>query len=163
MFNITLTSNTQDYDFGALKTTSVLLKDNEHPLNLVLGDYIETDIYYSDGSVDGTYAVTITPDPDDLTKVFIDNFWGGGEVISASVDLEALTITISTEEVIYVSGTYGDCTIMLLDDDYAYDPSQTEMVCTIEEVTGNWITPKWAAVVSAGWFGKYQYAEFIKQ
>ena len=161
LFNITLVSNTEDYAFGALQSTVINVKDNEHPLNLVLGSYVETDIYYSDGSVDGTYDVTITPNPDDITKVFIDNIWGGGEVISASVDLDAMTLTISSEEVIYVSGTYGDCTMVLLDDDYAYISGE-DIVCTVKE-NGDWITPKWAAVVSAGWFGKYQYAEFIKQ
>jgi hypothetical protein len=161
VFNVTLTSNTVDYAFGAPITNVVTVKDNEHPLNLVLGNYIETDYYFTDGSVDGTYEVTITPDPDDLTKVNIFNFWGGGEVISASVDLDAMTISISTEEVIYISGTYGDATITLLDDAYEYTDGDL-LVCPIEE-NGDWSTPKWAATVSAGWFGKFQTSTFVKQ
>ncbi len=161
MFYVDLVSNSVNYAFGAAKQNAVTLKDNEHPLNLVLGNYEETDYWYSDGSVDGVYAVTISPDPDDITKVKIDNFWGGGTVISASVDLDAMTLTIDDEEVIYVSGTYGDCTMMLLDDDYEYVPGE-DIVCTISP-NGDWETPKWAAVVDAGWFGKYQKSVMVKQ
>lgn len=159
-FNVTLASNTEDYEFGALVSNTVTVKDNEHPLNLVLGTYLETDYWFEDESVDGTYEVIITPDPDDLTKVFIDNFWGGGTVISASVDLEAMELTISSEEVIYVSGTYGDCTMTLLDENFDY--TDGDIVCTIED-NGDWTTPAWAATVSAGWFGKYVYTTMEKQ
>jgi len=159
-FNVTLTSNTADYAFGASKVNVVNVKDNEHPLNLVLGDYLETDYWFEDESVDGTYNVTVTPNPDDLSKVFIENIWGGGTVISATVDLDAMVIVISSEEVIYVSGTYGDCTMTPLDDDYAY--TDGDIVCTVE-ANGNWTIPKWAATVSAGWFGKYMYSTMEKQ
>ncbi len=69
-FNITLTANSEEYSFGALSSTVVNIKDNEHPLNLVLGDFVETDIYHELGGFDVSLSISAMYDV--LLKMVLD-------------------------------------------------------------------------------------------
>ena len=163
---IKIVSNSAGFDLGmagglGLEYT-LTVADDEHPLALVLGNYVESDYLFPDGSLEATYNVIVEPDPDDETKVLINNLWGGGEIISAIVDLDNMTLTIPAGTVIYVSGTYGDCVMTRIDlNAGAYDPAG-DIVCTIK-ANGDFTSEAWAALVAAGSFGNYLKAEFVKQ
>ncbi len=71
---ITLSLKTpQDVNLGASKTCKVTIQDNEHPLLFILGTYAASaSSYFSNrGSFD--WDITISRDPDDLSKVWIGN------------------------------------------------------------------------------------------
>lgn len=162
-FSITLTGNSANYftseDAG---TVVVTISDNEHPLSIVLGSYGEVDYTYADGTADNAapYAVTIAPVEGSETSVTIANFWDGGEVIQAEVDVPNKTLTIPAGSVIYVDGTYGECKAVAVAEgslDYT-----AALVCTFD-ADGNITTGAWAARVEAGNFGVYRYAILTKQ
>ena len=164
---VKIVSNSAGFDIGMAEGLgaeySLVVADDEHPLALVIGNYVEHD-YYLDGAHDeySPYNVITEPDPDDETKLIIKNLWGGGEEIYAVVDLENMQLTIPKGQVIYVSGDYGDCVMTRIDlGAGAYD-ANNDIICTID-ANGNITTEAWAALVSAGSFGNYLKAEFIKQ
>ncbi len=104
-FNIVLTSNSQNYEFGAISTNAVEIIDDEHPLQKWIGTYsaVTTTIYY-DNFGGETWTVTTAPDPDDVNNLIVtgignDPSKNGGysDVVSVigAVDLEAKTITFT--------------------------------------------------------------------
>jgi len=166
-FTISLTDPSIDINIGLAgndkANINVTIADNEHPLALVIGTYAESDYAYSDGSLDNAtpYGVTIAPDPDDETRVLINNFWGGGDYwIIATVDIDSKVMTILPGQIIYVDGTYGDCKAVRIAGG-AYD-TDNGINCTIDD-SGNIVTESWAALVDAGAFGNYDRSELIKQ
>lgn len=131
--------------------------------NNLAGTYTEVD-YLTDGSVEATYTdkIVISPVARDLSKVIITNFWdGGGYDIVASVDFDNGTISIDPQ-VIYVSGTYGNCYIFPYNvSTDVVDKSGTPVAGTIG--TDGVITiSSWAASVSAGEFGVYLNSTLTK-
>lgn len=103
-FNIVLTSNSQNYDFGAITTNSIELVDDEHPLQKWIGTYTVTATAYTSYFGDDSYTVTTTADPDDVNNLLVtglgnDPSQNGGysEVVTivAAVDTEEMTITFT--------------------------------------------------------------------
>jgi len=104
-FNVVLTSNSQNYEFGAISTNAVEIEDNEHPLQQWIGTYsVETTTIYYDNFGGETWTVTTAPDPDDVSNLRVtgignDPSKNGGysEVVTiiGAVDLEEKTITFS--------------------------------------------------------------------
>jgi len=162
-FKIVLKSNNAEYLMGVADseigtTIDCTVVDDEHPLALVLGTYTEAD-YLLDGTLEATYVITIKPDPLDETKVILDNFWEGGELLSANVDIVNKTITIPAKQVMYVSGTYGDC-IMTARAGSGIDPN-APILGTFDDNGTITIAP-WSAIVAAGSFGNYSSSVLTK-
>jgi len=159
---IVLGTPTNGYELTNTSVYTLTISDNEHPLALIIGTYTEKDYLYSDGTLEATYtdAITIGPHPDDETKVIINNFWdGGGYDIEADVDLSTNSMVILPGQIIYVSGTYGDCKMVRIAGG-AYD-NANGINCTID-ANGNIETESWAALVSAGAFGNYERSVLTK-
>lgn len=140
---------------GKNSELTLTVADNEHPLALILGSYNEDDFVLKDGSLDGSYDITISQDEDDETVVWINNFWGGGDYnIKAVVDLANKTMTILPGQIIYQHDDYGDFKVVRIDlDAGAYDP-ESGIVCSIDD-QGNITTEAWSASVGADSYGLY--------
>jgi hypothetical protein len=109
LFNITLTSNTEDYAFGAAVTNVVTIKDNEHPLGAWIGGYtVEALSYGKPGDWDETWNVTTSPVEGDITKLSILGIGTAGTTaIIATIDKEEMTITIAPGQDSDAYANYG--------------------------------------------------------
>lgn len=70
--DVTIKNATNDVDISGMTSARVVIEDNDHPLNAILGTYTlagKAD-YWGDVY---DFSVTIAPDPDDITKVIIQN------------------------------------------------------------------------------------------
>lgn len=114
-FTLKLTSNSADYPFGDVSETVVAIEDDEHPLKLVLGDYVFSgvDAWGDDFST----SITTSPVEGDLTQIAFPlnqliPGWGAPEdaMVYATVDLEAMEIYIEAGQS-YDSFGYGACKI----------------------------------------------------
>ncbi len=134
--------------------------DDSHPLAQLFGFYTEDDY---DMTAEGNpldpnsgNSVTILPDPEDETQVLIMNLWGIGEdvAMTASVDLDEMTLSILPGQVLFVHPDYGAAKAVRYDQvSQGWDPSGA-IVCQIGE-DGNISTEIWGALVDAGYFGIY--------
>ncbi len=106
--NIVLSNPTNGFELSNESIFELSVIDNEHPLALVIGIYSMTYSGYWDKKssnfveksiVKGTYNVTTTPDPEDETKLIVSGIVGGADDVSASVDLDAMTITFERQPV----------------------------------------------------------------
>lgn len=160
-FKLKLSST--DVKVGSYGEVVLTIVDDEHPLALVLGNYLGADFKLSDGSQEGgDYDASISSISGSLTQVSINNFWGGGETVIAEVDLETKTIKMLPGQIIYVDGTYGNCKAIAIDlDAGAYDPT-APIIGTIDS-SGNIVWAAWAARVSVGTFGNYIKTVFTKK
>lgn len=138
-FNITLASNSLDYQFGATVTHTITLKDNEHPLGNWIGTYDVAALSYgSPGAWDEAWTVTTRPDPDDVTVLLLNGI-GGPDYSSftdvpAVVDMEAMTITITGGSEIGTHGLYGGPLAIFFGDEAGGIASESDpMVGTISE------------------------------
>ncbi len=109
-FRIGLVSNTANYAFGAVTENKVTIVDDEHPLKLVLGEYIFAGL---DAWGDPfSCNVTTQSVEGDLTQIQfpVDALIGFGapltDVVIASVDLTAKTFKIKTGQS-YANFGYG--------------------------------------------------------
>lgn len=96
LFNIVLTSNSLDYDFGAFVSHTVTLKDNEHPLGAWIGTYeVDAQSYGDPENWDEVWTVTTEPVEGDVEKLSITGIGTAGtSAIFATIDKENMTITI---------------------------------------------------------------------
>ncbi len=159
--DIIITSATNDYQIGSRDTCTFVITDDEHPLGIVLGSYSEADTDFN-GDDEGPYNVLISPIDGNETQVTITNFWDGGANIIADVNLTANTITIGAGQVIYVSGTYGDCSMTWLSSDGTTFNAGTPISGSFDAL-GNITFQDWGARVSVGFFGRYDYSVLTKQ
>lgn len=96
-FSIKL-GTSQEVNIGADNICSVIIADLDHPLSAILGSYEATATSYFNGPT--KYVVTFTKDKSDLSKVWIDDFfgvpgWAGSDMLQYGVaDLEKGTIII---------------------------------------------------------------------
>lgn len=94
--NILLSSNSQGYSTGANDQYTLTVKDDEHPLGKWIGTFsVEAKSYGSPGAWDEAWTVTSEPDPADVSKLILTGIAYGNLPISATVDLDAMTITIA--------------------------------------------------------------------
>ncbi len=164
-FKITLKSNTAGYyisdEESGNAASVVTISDNEHPLAIVIGSYSELD-YTLEDEEEGPSDVSISPVDGSETQVAIYNFWDGGQTIMATVDLEQKTISILPDQVIYISGDYGDCKAIRIDlNAGAYDPAGA--IVGAYDDSGNITFEAWSARVEAGTFGNYASSVLTKQ
>ena len=100
-FRLGLVSNTANYAFGAVQENKVTIVDDEHPLKLVLGDYVFAG-YDPVYEVPFSCTTTTQSVEGDLTQIQfpVEDLIGYGapltDVIVASVDLTAKTFKIKT-------------------------------------------------------------------
>mgnify|MGYP006294341623 FL=1 len=139
LFNIVLTTNSLDYDFGAFVSHTVTLKDNEHPLGKWIGTYdVDAQSYGDPENWDEAWTVTTRPDPDDVTVLLLNGI-GGPDYseftdVPATVDKEAMTITIEAGSEIGTHGLYGGPLAIFLGDNAGGIDNETDpMVGEIEE------------------------------
>lgn len=109
---VVLTSNSQDYPFGALSTHILTLKDNEHPLGKWIGTYDVAALSYGDpGNWDEAWTVVNEPDPDDVNNLLMTGFGGPAysshTAVVGAVDMDAMTITLLGGSEIGTHGLYG--------------------------------------------------------
>lgn len=123
-FRLGLVSNSANYEFGAIQENKVTLVDDEHPLKLVLGDYVFAG---TDAWGDPFSCTTTTQAVEgDLTQIQfpLDDLIGYGapptDMVVASIDLTAMTFKIKTGQSFATFG-YGPCKIN------GYDADENEL------------------------------------
>ena len=103
----------------------------------------------------GTYAATeydVTVEVNG-TEVKITNFWEGGKTVVGTYDEATQTVTIPTQQLIYVHASYGDVLMTAVNDAIsAYTPA---IICQFAPKGGLLTTSNWGAVCSAGSFGYF--------
>ena len=132
-FNIVLTSNSQNYDFGAISTNAVTLVDDEHPLKAWIGTYsVEALSYGKPGTWDESAHVRSGATGGDLESltVVINTGNGGGEPFLAGIDTEEMTITIAAGT--DAGNVYGYGPTAMYVGDYATIDTEAAVVGTIE-------------------------------
>lgn len=138
-FRLGLFSNTANYAFGAVGENKVTIVDDEHPLKLVLGDYIFAGL----DAWDAPFSCNVTTQSveGDLTQIQfpVDALIGYGapltDVVIASVDLTAKTFKIKTGQS-YASFGYGTYKINGYDAD-GNDLSEGDFVTGTIDDNGN--------------------------
>lgn len=109
-FNITLTAASNSFDLGREKTILVTIVDDEHPLKAWLGSYAAAAASQGDpGNWDEAWSITTEAVEGDLNSISIHGVAGSADGIIASIDKDALTITIQPGQTIdnYSYGNYG--------------------------------------------------------
>ena len=108
-FNITLTSNSLDYEFGSFVTNTVTLKDNEHPLGAWIGSYeVDAQSYGDPENWDEVWSVTTSPVEGDVEKLSILGIGTAGtSPVIAKIDKESMTITIDPGQDADAYADYG--------------------------------------------------------
>lgn len=70
--DVTIKNATNDVYVSGLTSARVIIEDNDHPLNFLLGTYtLAGKADYWGNSFD--FSVTLAPDPSDITKVIVQN------------------------------------------------------------------------------------------
>lgn len=124
----------------------------EAPSFELAGTYAATEYDASTGEAAAAYDVTIEVNG---TEVKITNLWEGGMTVVGTYDEETQTVTIPTQQLIYVHASYGDVFMMAIDGSANYIDAVT---CKFTPKGGFFETSLWAAVCSAGTFG-YSWVE----
>ncbi|MEH0157645.1 hypothetical protein V6R21_26365 [Limibacter armeniacum] len=133
---------------------TVNIKDNEHPLAVVLGDYEVTAVSaYAEDPF--TYNASISPDTQDESKVWLSNFFDFGfAAVEGTVDIANGTITIKMGQKLGDHPDYGEIKILGEGD---------VLVGTFDENgTITFDTPT-SATVAAGNFEKLNSSVWTKQ
>ena len=133
--NIVLQSNSQDYQFGALSSNALTIIDDEHPLKSWIGSYtVEAASYGSPGAWDEAWTISTASVPGDLSSLQITinstPYGGPGDPFLASIDTDAMTITIApgTE----IGDCYGYGSSLWYVGDFASLDTESPLVGTIE-------------------------------
>jgi hypothetical protein len=100
---ITLVSNSAGYNWGAQKSYTLTILDNEHPLGDWIGTYSVAAVDYWSVFGPETWTVTTAPDDADVNNLIVTGLGDGGvgdgyeeyTSVTGVVDLEAKTITFA--------------------------------------------------------------------
>lgn len=104
LVNVVLTSNSQNFQFGAVNSHALSFVDDEHPLKAWIGTYTVEAIDYSSYFGPEVWTVTTEADPSDLSNLLVtgignDPSKNGGysdvSTIIGTVDTDANTITFA--------------------------------------------------------------------
>jgi hypothetical protein len=123
---INLTSNTQNYPFGVMKSHTLTIVDNEHPLGNWIGTFSVSAVDYASYFGPETWTVTTAADPADVNNLIVtgighDPSIGSGYSdiysITGVVDPDAKTITFSAGSEIGIHATYSGPLAIYLGDD----------------------------------------------
>lgn len=125
----------------------------EAPSYELAGTYAATEFDAETRKAGGAYEVTIEVEG---TDVKITNLWEGGLTVVGTYDEATQTVTIPTNQLIYVHPNYGDVMMRAVNDEIsAYTAA---VVCQFTPKGGLLVTSNWGAICSAGSFG-YFYVE----
>jgi len=147
-FNLILSSNSLGYPISAQKTATVTISDDEHPLKAWLGTFTVEAVSYGDdfygeapGSWDEEWTVVVTPVEGKLDQVSMLGIAGSTIPIIATIDKDALTITIAGAQVL--SDTYGngEVTVYLGYEDMTY--SETDPLTGTVKSDGTILVDGW--------------------
>lgn len=162
--NIVLSNPTNDYNLGANSTLLFSIKDDEHPLSIVIGDYSVSgyDEYWG-----ADYSETVTIEGLSPTEVTM-NLWNSAGVpnqIIASVDLATNTISFAAYQN-FGNWGYGD--VHFASHDGAFNPSQTEPVTAVFDANGDFTLENWGGYFFSGineglWWEAYYTTTWTKQ
>ncbi|HDR88688.1 MAG TPA: hypothetical protein ENN63_03530 [Bacteroidetes bacterium] len=161
-FTLQIASNSRDYRIAEESTLEVTLADDEHPLKNWLGNYtVEAISYDGPGVYDETWTVTVSPVPEQLVQVQITGVSGSDEPVIATIDKEALTISVEPGQTLgqpYGEG-YGDIGVFfggnLKDITWSYPPpalyteaGETPITGTIAEDGSQILIDNWAHLLT---------------
>jgi hypothetical protein len=105
-FNVTIVSNSKNYDMSVQQTITVTIVDDEHPLKAWMGTYTVAAVSYgSPGDWDEEWSVTTSPVAGDATKLQLVGISGGSEPVIATFNTTDMTITIDSPS--YLGPIYG--------------------------------------------------------
>jgi hypothetical protein len=133
LFNIVLTSNSQNYQFGANKAMAVTVIDDEHPLKAWIGSYDVVALSYgSPGAWDEAWSVTTESVEGDLgsLSITVSTGSGGGQPFLATIDTDEMTITIAPGT--DIGSVYGYGPTLWYVGDYSYIDTESSIVGTID-------------------------------
>ncbi len=110
--------NPQNVNLGSMKTITVTIADDEHPLAFMLGSYAASGTSYFDGATE--WDVTISKDDNDVSKVWIGNLVPSGSSLKVFgvVNDDHTEIHIPVKQEIATSSSYPH---ILLDAFYGAD------------------------------------------
>ena len=92
VFTIQISSATEGVSVGNYNEAKVTIKDLDHPLSAILGQYTAAGTENWDGAI--TWPVVIDKDDNDVTAVQITNFLNLGETLAGSVSDDMTVITV---------------------------------------------------------------------
>lgn len=92
VFTIQISSATEGVSVGNYNEAKVTIKDLDHPLSAILGQYTAAGTESWDGAI--TWPVVIDKDDNDVTAVQITNFLNLGETLAGSVSDDMTVITV---------------------------------------------------------------------
>jgi hypothetical protein len=130
---INLVSNTQGYPFGVIKSHTLTIIDDEHPLGNWIGTYsVEALSYGNPGIWDEAWTVSSSAVPGDVESLsmVIDAGSGGGIPFLVKLDTDAMTITIGAGTEVGELYGWGPTAIHL--GDYSYVDPESPVVGSIE-------------------------------
>lgn len=159
-FTIKLISNSLNLpmDIDGRNMAKIRISDDEHPLDAVFGNYLQTDFLFSDTTVQNSYQITLSPVSGSIDKVSIHNFWNQANDdqfdIIASVDLENNTLEILPNQLIYIDETYGNTRAVHFDTTTETYNTEASIEGTIDSI-GNVTLGAWGALVEDGEFNKF--------
>lgn len=90
------------------------------------------------------------------TEAKITNIWDGGETVVGTYDEATQTVTVPTQQLIYVHASYGNVNMVAVND--AISAYTEAVVFQFTPKGGFFVSSNWGAVCSAGSFG-YYYVE----
>jgi hypothetical protein len=134
----------------------VTISDNEHPLKNWIGTYSVAAASYGDpGNWDEAWTVTTTPVEGELDQLALTGIAGSTEPVYATLDTDAMTITIAAGQSLGLVAGYGySIEIFVGDADLGIPDKDVPLEGTITEdgVIG---VDFWANVISEGDYTGY--------
>jgi hypothetical protein len=126
-------------------------------LTALAGSYTMSDYVYESEDLESSYVVTLELLPDNDQQMKLINFWEvGGEVI-VDVDLTAATVTIQTDQAIWVHSTYGSVNAWPIIETVTTEAPLVGVIQSDGSIRFN----AWSARCSAGYFGRYAYSLLV--
>jgi len=112
MVKIKIVSNSAGYQTAEEDSVMITIADNEHPLKQWLGTYeVAAVSYWNPGPYDETWTVETTPVEGDLTQIAMTGVAGSSVPIIATLDTDAMTITLSPGQGLGDAYGYGETVV----------------------------------------------------
>ncbi len=94
-FYLSITANSKNYKIAAQNEMLITINDDEHPLKNWIGTFdVDAASYGNPGAWDEAWVVTTSPVDGDVTKLQMVGIGGGDQPVIATLDKDAMTITI---------------------------------------------------------------------
>jgi len=141
-FKLIISSNSIGYSISTQKTVTVTISDDEHPLKTYIGTYTVAAASYGDpGNWDEEWTVVVTPVEGKLDQVSMLGIAGSTIPIIATIDKDAMTITIAGAQVLSDTYGYGGVTVYKGYDDLTY--SETDSLTGTVQPDGTILVDGW--------------------